>query len=234
MRGSSRLKATIRAMLQHSALAFFILASNPAHSQSILEKYDGATIQFTTLSCSPNNSCATTRNTASISKSGIALPEYPTMRERVIYRTKYGSLVYNIMKNTILFEARYDYKVATTKVTLDGNRCFVVVSSDFIGKMVTTCTINSATTSRQSPDNSRACQIVLEARDEIETLLRRETTESCATSERIKQVSKSVRGANCASKMEEIDRVLKRHDPTACLKERYKRDGGPSEVGVRG
>lgn len=87
---------------------------------------------------------------------------------------------------------------------------------------------------RQAPDDPRACQMVMKTKAEIEALLGKEPEESCATSEKIKKISKSIRGANCASKMGEIDRVLKRHNAMACWDEYYRRRGYPSEIGVRG
>lgn len=93
------------------SLGFLAMVAT-AQAQSLLERYDGATIYFTTVSCSPNSPCSTQRTTASISKAGIAMPEHQTMRDRVVYPTKYGSFVYSITSNTIVFEARYGKRLA--------------------------------------------------------------------------------------------------------------------------
>jgi hypothetical protein len=92
---------------------------------------------------------------------------------------------------------------------------------------------------KQAKDDPRACRTVIETAAELEQLSRKDKQFGpCdlgrrTVSERINRLSSSIRGANCPSKMVEIDRALKGRGMT-CQQYYHMKNAPSGDGGVRG
>ncbi|MBZ9940172.1 hypothetical protein LB533_03535 [Mesorhizobium sp. BR1-1-13] len=213
-----------------------------AHAD-FFEKYAGTAFQVTSRYCSKYSCGDTATFIISVTANGIATRGYPTQfKGRVNKQKDYINEIHSLGDDGFeisTYASSGEKFESFTRYRFSGGKCSVTFSSNQLTGNVSCKILQKPKKVEQTKDNPKACRAIMEVKAEIEALIRKEKAQgpcdvrTLPISQRITKLSTGIKGAGCASKVIEIDGVLKTRGPTCS--DLYQREHTPSgDGGVRG
>lgn len=224
------------------ALVAWVISSSFGYANA-LDDFAGARISHTDTICYKSNrqkNCVTETGTFLIRENAIEVPGIPTLYFRKI--VDQGGFQYSLDANagSIVLKTQggssspWPGLKTTTTYSLSGSKCSVKSVSNHYTYSNSRCTVSPSQAKRwQAKDAPRACEAVREAIMQITALApkagKQGTVRSALNCDKMRKVSRSIKGAGCPSMFPKVNRALA-ESSHYCAKPVPQL----SEVGVRG